>query len=98
MTCVLARFRALRRLGERGVFSMGFRGDARRIARYNAGAMRFTQRFKRLTVWNKIGFIASVASIGSIPLSLFLFLLSQQVSVEKAAHPTPDAGVQEAQV
>ena len=76
---------------------MGFRGDARRIARYNAGAMRFTQRFKRLTVWNKIGFIASVASIGSIPLSLFLFLLSQQVSVEKGAHPPLDAGVQEAQ-
>jgi Zn-dependent M16 (insulinase) family peptidase len=49
--------------------------------------MRFRERFKRLTLWNKLGFIGAVASIVSMPLSTVLFFLSLPSSQEKVTPP-----------
>lgn len=44
--------------------------------------MRLRDRFKKLTFWNKIGFIGAVASIVAIPLAFALFFLTPSTQDE----------------
>lgn len=40
--------------------------------------MNFLERFKRLTIWNKVAFIGAIASITAIPLAITLWYSSPQ--------------------
>jgi hypothetical protein len=59
--------------------------------------MRFTARFKRLTLWNKVAFIGSLASIISLPLSVILFVLGQRVLIDNATPSKKDFTAKESE-
>ena len=58
--------------------------------------MRLSTRFKRLSLWNKLFVIGSLASIISLPLSFILFITGQKVSLTETSRPYPNISPQSA--
>ena len=50
--------------------------------------MRLSERFRRLTLWNKIGLIGAVTSILGIPLAIALYFLGQKSTQQTNSQPT----------
>ena len=50
--------------------------------------MRLTERFRRLTLWNKVGFIGSVASVLGIAITLAQWRMQSTAAVTSQAAPS----------